>query len=199
MYDLSGPRQGFVKRKTNETDINVSINLDGTGNFQIQSGIAFFDHMLQLFAKHAAFDLELVANGDLAVDGHHTVEDVGICLGLALKQALGDKYGIKRYGQVLLPMDEALVMAVVDLSGRGFLAFDAPIPSQKAGDLETDLVEEFLRAMAINGEFTLHIRLLAGKNTHHIIEAIYKSLGRSLSDAVSTGAAAGIPSTKGIL
>jgi imidazoleglycerol-phosphate dehydratase len=196
---LSRSRQGFVSRKTNETDINVSLDLDGTGIFQIQSGIAFFDHMLQLFAKHAAFDFKLVAHGDLAVDGHHTVEDVGICLGLALKQALGDKYGIKRYGQVILPMDEALVMAAVDLSGRGFLVFDAPMPAQKAGDLETELVEEFLRAMVLNGEFTLHIRLLAGKNTHHIIEAIFKALARSLREAAGTGTVDGIPSTKGIL
>lgn len=196
---MGGPRQGLVNRKTSETEVNLSINLDGTGKFQIQTGLAFFDHMLQLFTRHASFDFDLVAQGDLAVDGHHTVEDVGICLGLALKQALGDKYGIKRYGHALIPMDEALVMAVVDLSGRGFLAFDAPLPAQKTGDFETELVEEFLRALAMNGELTLHIRLLAGKNTHHIIEAIFKALGRCLSDATGPGAGVGIPSTKGVL
>ncbi|MDD4170404.1 MAG: imidazoleglycerol-phosphate dehydratase HisB [Desulfotomaculaceae bacterium] len=189
----------MVSRKTSETEVNLSINLDGTGKFQIQTGLAFFDHMLQLFTRHASFDFDLVAQGDLAVDGHHTVEDVGICLGLALKQALGDKYGIKRYGHAIIPMDEALVMAAVDLSGRGFLAFDAPLPAQKAGDFETELVDEFLRALAMNGELTLHIRMLAGKNTHHIIEAIFKALGRCLSDAAGAGAGVGIPSTKGVL
>ncbi|MDD3654077.1 MAG: imidazoleglycerol-phosphate dehydratase HisB [Desulfotomaculaceae bacterium] len=196
---MGGPRQGFISRKTNETDINLSINLDGTGKYQIQTGLAFFDHMLRLFIRHASYDFDLVAQGDLAVDGHHTVEDVGICLGLAIKQALGNKYGIKRYGNAIIPMDEALVMAAVDLSGRGFLAFDVPMTAQKAGDFETELVEEFLRAMAINGEFTLHIRLLAGKNTHHIIEAVFKALGRSLCDATAGGIGVGIPSTKGIL
>jgi len=193
------PRKGLVIRKTNETDIKASLSLDGAGSCQVQTGIAFFDHMLQLFAKHSSFDLELVARGDLAVDGHHTVEDVGICLGRAIKEALGEKYGINRYGQAFIPMDEALVMAVVDLSGRGFLAFDVPLPAQRVGDFETELVEEFLRAMAINGEFNLHLRLLAGKNTHHIIESIFKAVGRSLREAAGINGRGDIPSTKGTL
>ncbi|OPY57332.1 MAG: Imidazoleglycerol-phosphate dehydratase [Pelotomaculum sp. PtaU1.Bin035] len=196
---MNGLRKGLISRKTNETEINVSLNLDGAGNFQIETGLPFFDHMLQLFTKHSSFDLELVARGDLAVDGHHTVEDAGICLGRAIKSALGGKYGINRYGHAIIPMDEALAMAVVDLSGRGFLAFDVALPAQRIGNFDTELVEEFFRAVATNGEFNLHIRLLAGNNTHHIIESIFKALGRSLREATSAGNGEGIPSTKGTL
>lgn len=196
---MDEPRQSIVSRKTKETEINVTLNLDGAGVSWINTGLPFFDHMLQLFAKHSSFDLELTARGDLAVDGHHTVEDAGICLGQALKKALGEKYGINRYGHAVIPMDEALTLAAVDLSGRGYLAFEAPMPSPRVGDFDTELVEEFLRALALNGEFNLHIRLLAGKNTHHVIESIFKALARSLREAVATGGGGGIPSTKGTL
>jgi len=196
---MSKLRKGVVSRKTSETEINISINLDGAGVFQAQTGLSFFEHMLHLFAKHSSFDLELIAQGDLAVDGHHTVEDAGICLGRAIKEALGDKHGIKRYGHAIIPMDEALALAVVDLSGRGFLAFDVSLPAQRVGDFETELVEEFLRAMAINGEFNLHVRLLAGKNTHHIIESVFKSLGQALREAVAMSGRDEVPTTKGIL
>jgi len=196
---MSRLRKGTVSRKTSETEINLTVDLNGTGAFRIQTGLPFFEHMLQLFAKHASFDLEIAAQGDLAVDGHHTVEDAGICLGRAIKEALGGKQGIKRYGSAIIPMDEALALVAVDLSGRGFLAFDAPMPAQRVGDFETELVEEFLRAMAMNGEFNLHVRLLAGKNTHHIIESIFKALGHSLREAVAASGMSGIPTTKGVL
>lgn len=196
---MSDLRKAKVDRKTNETIIDVSINLDGTGTSRLETGIPFFEHMLQLFAKHASFDLELTAQGDLIVDGHHTVEDAGICLGRAIKEALGGKQGINRYGSAIIPMDETLVLTAVDLSGRGFLVFDVPLPAQRVGDFESELVEEFLRAMAINGEFTLHVRLLSGKNTHHIIEAVFKALGRSLREAVGASGMSGLPSTKGVL
>ncbi|MCG9967823.1 imidazoleglycerol-phosphate dehydratase HisB [Pelotomaculum terephthalicicum JT] len=196
---MSRLRKGTVSRKTGETEINLTVDLDGTGAFRIQTGLPFFEHMLQLFAKHASFDLEIAAQGDLAVDGHHTVEDAGICLGRAIKEALGGKQGIKRYGSAIIPMDEALALVAVDLSGRGFLAFDAPMPAQRVGDFETELVEEFLRAVAMNGEFNLHVRLLAGKNTHHIIESIFKALGHSLREAVAASGMSGIPTTKGVL
>lgn len=192
-------RQSIVSRKTKETEINVTLNLDGAGVSWINTGLPFFDHMLQLFARHSSFDLELTARGDLAVDGHHTVEDAGICLGRALREALGEKHGINRYGHAVVPMDEALTLAAVDLSGRGYLAFEAPMPSPRVGDFDTELVEEFLRALALNGEFNLHIRLLAGKNTHHVIESIFKALARSLKEAADLGGGAGIPSTKGTL
>lgn len=196
---MSEPRKSMISRKTKETEINVTLNLDGSGVYWVSTGLPFFDHMLQLFAKHSSFDLELTARGDLAVDGHHTVEDAGMCLGRAMKEALGEKYGINRYGHAIIPMDEALTMAAVDLSGRGFLAFDAPMPATRVGDFDTELVEEFLRALAVNGEFNLHIRLMAGKNTHHIIESIFKALARSLREAAATGGGSGIPSTKGTL
>jgi len=196
---LDGTRQGIISRKTKETEINVTLDLDGAGVFWINTGLPFFDHMLQLFAKHSSFDLELTARGDLAVDGHHTVEDAGICLGRAFREALGEKHGINRFGHAFVPMDEALTLVAVDLSGRGFLAFEAPMPSPRVGDFETELVEEFLRALALNGEFNLHIRLLAGKNTHHVIESIFKALACSLKEAVALSGGVGIPSTKGTL
>lgn len=193
-------RLAEIKRTTAETDIELRLNLDGEGNYQVNTGVGFFEHMLCLWTKHGAFDLDLKALGDLHVDAHHTVEDVGICLGQALKKALGNKAGIIRYGSAIIPMDEALALAAVDLSGRGFLVYDVPLPSSRLGDFDTELVEEFLRALAMNGEFTLHIRLLAGNNTHHIIEAIFKALGRALRQAVSQDARGrGVPSTKGVL
>jgi len=192
------PRESLVNRKTLETEVNISFSLDGEGVYFVNTGQPFFDHMMQLFCKHSSFNMELTARGDLAVDGHHTVEDVGLCLGLAIKRALGEKNGINRYGHAIIPMDEALAMVAVDLSGRGFLAFDAPMPAARVGDFETELLQEFFRALAISGEFTLHIRLLAGTNTHHIIEAIFKGLGRVLREA-TTYIGGGIPSTKGAL
>ncbi|WP_027363286.1 imidazoleglycerol-phosphate dehydratase HisB [Desulfotruncus alcoholivorax] len=189
-----------INRETKETAITVSINLDGSGKADIATGVPFLDHMLELLAAHSKIDLEIKASGDMAVDGHHTVEDVGICLGLAIKDALGDKNGIERYGHVLLPMDESLVAVALDFSGRGFLAFDVTMPSSRVGEFDTELVEEFLRAMAVNGSLTLHVRLLAGKNTHHIIEAVFKALGRALRSAVVVvDPAGGVPSTKGVL
>jgi imidazoleglycerol-phosphate dehydratase len=195
---MSGVRAGSVKRRTGETEISVSLKLDGEGRYSVDTGLPFFDHMLQLFCKHASYDLELTAHGDLQVDGHHTVEDAGICLGLALKDALGDKQGINRYGHALVPMDEALALVAVDLSGRGFLAFDAGLPAQQLGTFETELVQEFFRALALSGQLTLHIRLLAGVNTHHIIEAVFKGLARAMKDATAY-VGGGIPSTKGTL
>ncbi|KUK83009.1 MAG: Imidazoleglycerol-phosphate dehydratase [Pelotomaculum thermopropionicum] len=192
-------RESYVTRKTKETEINVTLDLDGEGIYWIHTGMPFFDHMVQLLAKHSDINLELTARGDLAVDGHHTVEDAGICLGQAIKKSLGDKTGINRFGHAVVPMDDALALAAVDLGGRGFLAFDAPMPSSRVGDFDTELVEEFLRAVAINGELNLHVRLLAGKNTHHIIEAVFKALACSLKEAFAKGEREGIPSTKGTL
>ncbi len=193
-------RVAGVKRRTGETEIQVQLNLDGQGIYRVKTGVGFLDHMLCLFTRHAGFDLELEARGDLEVDAHHTVEDTAICLGRALKEALGNKEGISRYGHALLPMDEALVLLAVDLSGRGYLACEVSLPSPRVGDFDTELVEEFLRALAMNGEFTLHVRLLAGRNTHHIIEAIFKALGRALKAAVAPDPRmAGVPSTKGLL
>lgn len=193
-------RRAQVSRRTGETEVALSLNLDGTGVYRVETGLPFFDHMLSLWARHGAFDLEVTARGDLAVDGHHTVEDVGICLGRALKEAVGEKAGITRYGHACIPMDEALALAVVDLSGRGFLAFQVNLSASRVGDFDTELVEEFLRAFAINGEFTLHVQLLAGTNTHHVIEAVFKALGRAVREAVGYDCRLkDIPSTKGVL
>ena len=195
---MSETRTGIVSRKTKETEVNVTLDLDGSGVSWISTGQPFFDHMLQLFSKHSSFNLELTARGDLAVDGHHTVEDAGMCLGKAHGRALGEKQGINRFGYAVVPMDDALVMAVVDLSGRSYLAFDAQMTSPRLGDFDTELIEEFLRAFVTNGQFTLHIRQLAGKNTHHIIEATFKAMALAMKQATAiTGE--GIPSTKGVL
>jgi len=196
---MSESRATYVTRKTYETEINVSLNLDGEGVYWVTTGIPFLDHMLQLFAKHASFDMELTGRGDLAVDGHHTAEDAGLCLGQAIKKTLGEKTGINRYGNAIIPMDDALVMAAVDLSGRGYLAFDVAMPATRIGDFDTELVEEFMRSLALNGEFNLHIRLLSGKNTHHIIEAVFKAVARALKEAVVRTGGEGVPSTKGTL
>ena len=194
-------RTAEVCRKTAETDIRLQLNLDGTGKSRVDSGCGFLDHMLTLFARHGRFDLEAVCQGDTHVDGHHTVEDIGICLGDAFAQTLGDKRGVVRYGSMLLPMDEALILTAVDLSGRGMLCYDLHVPTEKVGAFDTELVEEFLTALARRGEMTIHVRQLAGSNSHHIIEGAFKSLARSLAAAVAIDRrfSQEIPSTKGVL
>ena len=194
-------RCAVIERKTAETDIYLKLELDGTGVSEISTGCGFLDHMLTLVSKHGRFDLELTCKGDTYVDDHHTVEDIGICLGDAFAQALGDKRGVTRYGSMLLPMDEALVLTAVDLSGRGMLCLDVDIPTEKVGSFDTQLVEEFLLAFVRRGDMTLHVRQMAGKNSHHIIEGIFKSMGRSLKVAVAIDPvyAGEIPSTKGVL
>ncbi|HJA26165.1 MAG TPA: imidazoleglycerol-phosphate dehydratase HisB [Candidatus Fournierella merdigallinarum] len=194
-------RTAEVRRTTGETDVTVVLELDGAGRGDIATGCGFLDHMLTLFARHGRFDLTVRAKGDTWVDDHHTVEDVGIALGDAFAKALGDKRGVTRYGDTALPMDEALILTAVDLSGRGLLCCDLAIPTEKVGTFDTQLVEEFLGAFARRADITLHARQLAGQNSHHIIEGTFKSLARSLRAAVAIDpAAAGeIPSTKGVL
>jgi len=194
-------RTSNIKRKTNETDIALYLNLDGSGNSIINSGSGFFDHMLTLFARHGQFDLKVNCLGDKEVDYHHSVEDIGICLGKAFSDCLGEMRGIKRYGSTILPMDEALVLTAVDISGRAHLSFDAYIPSRRVGTFDTELVQEFFEAFVRNANITLHIRTLAGDNTHHIIEGIFKSLGRTLNAAteIDEKNPNQIPSTKGVL
>ena len=194
-------RTSQITRKTAETDIVLSLCLDGTGKSTVNSGCGFLDHMLTLFAKHGRFDLELTCKGDTQVDDHHTVEDIGIALGTAFKEALGDKKGITRYGSCLLPMDEALIVSAVDLSGRGYLAYELNIPTEKVGTFDTELTWEFWIAFVRNAECTLHLRQPAGSNSHHIIEGAFKSVARSLKEAVAIDAAYAdeIPSTKGVL
>ena len=178
-------RVGKMNRATHETQIEVGLNLDGTGKAEVTSGIGFFDHMLNLLAVHGIFDLKVVCSGDLTVDGHHSVEDVGICLGMSLKEALGDKRGIVRYGTCFLPMDESLVMVSVDISGRPFLVCELGELAPMIGNFDTELVEEFLRAFAFNAAITLHVKVLYGKNSHHKVEAIFKALGHALKNAVT--------------
>ena len=194
-------RQSEIIRNTKETKITLALDLDGTGKSEIQSGCGFLDHMLTLFAAHGRFDLTLTCKGDTDVDFHHSVEDVGICLGKAFTQALGDKKGIVRYGSMILPMDEALVLTAVDLSGRSHLSFDLPIRAKKIGTFDTELIEEFFLAFVRNCPMSLHVRMLAGRNAHHIAEGAFKSCARSLRQAVSLDpcAAGVIPSTKGVL
>jgi imidazoleglycerol-phosphate dehydratase len=193
-------RTATIKRQTAETDISANLNIDGTGKSEIATGIGFFDHMLVLLSKHGFFDLELTTEGDLGVDGHHTVEDTGIVLGQALTKALGDKSGIRRYGTVFVPMDEALAMVSLDISGRPFLVFDAVIPSERIGNFDSELTEEFLRALSVHAGLTLHVRVLSGKNSHHIVEAIFKALGRALDEATAKDdRIVGVMSTKGML
>ena len=188
-----------INRKTAETDISLSLNLDGTGKSAIDSGIGFLDHMLTLFAAHGKFDLTVKCCGDTQVDDHHSVEDIGICLGQAFQAALGDKRGITRYGSFLLPMDEALIQTAVDISGRSCLCYDLEIPVEKIGTFDTELVEEFLLAFTRNCPMSLHIKQLAGKNSHHIVEGCFKSLAHSLKAAVALDGSDAIPSTKGVL
>lgn len=193
-------RTARIARKTNETDVVLELDLDGTGRSQIKTGVGFFDHMLELLTKHAVIDLTVTAQGDLHVDQHHTVEDVGICFGQALKQALGGKAGIRRYGHFTLPMEETLVTTAVDLSGRYFLVFQADFPTAKIGDFDSELVEDFWQATAANALCNLHVLLHYGRNSHHISEAIFKSTARALRMAVELDArVSGIPSTKGTL
>jgi len=194
-------RTAEYTRKTNETDIALTLLLEGSGKSSIQSGCGFLDHMLTLFARHGRFDLTLTCKGDTYVDYHHTAEDIGIALGAAFQRALGDKAGITRYADTTLPMDEALIMTAVDISGRALLCYGAAIPTQKVGDFDTELVEEFWQGFVRRAGITLHIRQLAGSNSHHIIEGIYKSAARSLRKAVTIEAdlAHEIPSTKGVL
>lgn len=194
-------RTGTIHRKTKETDIEMQLCLEGTGQAAIDTGIGFLDHMLTLFAAHGRLDLRLSCKGDLQVDCHHTVEDIGICLGKALRAALGDMAGICRYGHMILPMDEALILCAADFSGRSHLSYAVNLRAKKVGTFDTELVQEFLLALVRNAEMTLHVQQLAGTNTHHIIEGIFKALGRTMRQcvAVDLQMAGEIPSTKGVL
>jgi imidazoleglycerol-phosphate dehydratase len=193
-------RQSDIHRETAETKIQLSIILDGTGKCDVQTGVGFLDHMLTLFARHSLIDLSVHAKGDLEVDAHHTTEDVGICLGQAIRQALGDKSGIRRYGHITLPMEETLVTTAIDLSGRSYLVFTAPIPAAKIGDFDSELVEDFWQAFSANALCNLHILLHYGRNSHHIAEAIFKSVARSLRLAIEIDPRQlGVPSSKGTL
>ncbi len=194
-------RKSEISRKTNETSITLSLCLDGTGKSEIDTGIGFLNHMLDLFAKHGRMDLSVKCNGDTEVDFHHSAEDIGIVLGQALKEAVGDKKGIKRYGNMLLPMDEALILASLDLSGRAYLKYGLEIPTEKVGEMDTELVEEFFVSFVRNADMTLHIKQLDGKNSHHIIEGAFKAVARALKEAVCIDEKAKdeIPSSKGLL
>jgi imidazoleglycerol-phosphate dehydratase len=193
-------RTASIQRKTNETEIYLELNLDGSGQADVKTGVGFLDHMLELLAKHGAFDLRVAARGDLHVDQHHTVEDTGICLGQAFREALGDKAGIRRYGHFTLPMEETLVTVAVDLSGRYALAFNAPLPSPKIGAFDSELLEDFWQAFAANTLCNLHVLLHYGRNSHHIAEAVFKGTARALRMAVETDPRmTGVPSTKGSL
>lgn len=194
-------RTAEVERNTNETKIKISLNLDGRGESSIDTGVGFMDHMLTLFAKHGRFDLDVICKGDTEVDDHHSVEDIGIALGTAFKNALGDKKGIVRYGNMTLPMDEALILTAVDLSGRCYLNYRLDIPTEKVGDFDTELVSEFFMGFARASESTIHLIRIDGSNSHHIIEGTFKSIARSLKTAVSfeAGFEDDMPSTKGVL
>ena len=197
---MQGRRCAAVARVTRETDVHVAIDLDGDGHASISTGVGFFDHMLDAFGRHGLFTLEVTATGDTQVDDHHTVEDVGIVLGQAVRQALGDARGITRYGQSLLPMDETLVLAAADVSGRGQAHVELPVPSQKVGTFDTELAREFFIAFAANAGITLHVRLVCGENSHHILEAAFKAVARALMAAVRLDdRVTGVPSTKGAL
>ncbi len=193
-------RTATINRTTKETSIKLVLSLDGQGQPALGTGVPFLDHMLTHVAVHGLFDLTIQASGDTEVDDHHTVEDVGIALGQALQQALGDRAGIRRYGDAIVPMDEALALVAVDLSGRGVLGWEGSFPTQRIGQFDTELVEEFLRALAREGRLTLHVRLLAGRNSHHMAEAVFKALGRALREAVEIDPRrSGVPSSKGQL
>jgi imidazoleglycerol-phosphate dehydratase len=193
-------RQATIERTTSETEITVKLNIDGKGDSNIDTGVGFFDHMLTLFAKHGFFDLEVSAKGDLEVDGHHTVEDVGICLGKAFSEALGNKAGITRYGFFVLPMNEALATVSLDISGRPFLAYNMDLSASHVGGFDTDLTHEFFQAFITNAGVTLHIRLQAGSNPHHVIEAVFKAFGKALDLACTVDSRVdGVQSTKGML
>lgn len=194
-------RTSEIIRNTAETQITLKLDLDGTGKSSIATGVGFLDHMLTLFARHGRFDLEVTCKGDTQVDFHHTTEDIGIALGKAFSEALGEKRGIVRYGSTILPMDETLILSAVDISGRSYLAYDCTLPTQKVGDFDTELGEEFWLGFVRNADVTLHIRQLAGSNSHHILEGTFKSVARTLRDAVAVDPAFKdeIPSTKGVL
>jgi imidazoleglycerol-phosphate dehydratase len=193
-------RTASISRKTNETQIELSLNIDGSGESQLETGVPFLTHMLDLFAKHGQFDLKVNANGDTEIDDHHTTEDIGICLGHVLKEALGDKKGIKRYGSATIPMDETLATVVVDLSNRPHFEMRAEFPSQKVGTFDTELVQEFLWKLALEARMNLHVVVHYGQNTHHIIEAIFKAMARALDEATMIDPRVkGVPSSKGML
>ncbi len=193
-------RTATINRTTNETEVTVSLNLDGRGQSAVKTGVQFLDHMLTLFAKHGLFDLEVSCKGDLGVDAHHSVEDIGICLGLAIEKALGDKKGVVRFAHAYFPMDEALARVVADLSGRPYLVYNVDVKRERVGELDSDLVEEFWKALASNARMNVHIELLYGRNMHHIFEAVFKAAARALSLATRMDARVeGIPSTKGVL
>jgi imidazoleglycerol-phosphate dehydratase len=196
----SSNRTSSVSRKTNETDIQLQFQLDGTGVSEIETDVPFLNHMLDLFTKHGQFDLKVTARGDIEIDDHHTVEDIGICLGQTLREALGDKRGIKRYASVFVPMDEALAQVVIDISNRPHFEYRATYPSQTVGSFSTELVQEFLWKLALEARITLHVIVHYGQNTHHMIEAVFKALGRALDEATSIDPRVqGVPSTKGVL
>jgi imidazoleglycerol-phosphate dehydratase len=189
-----------IVRQTKETDIRLRLDLDGSGRSDVRSGVGFLDHMLDLFARHSLMDLQVSCQGDVQVDAHHSTEDIGICLGQAIDQAIGDKAGIRRYGHIILPMDETLVTCAVDLGGRPYWAWNAPMPSPKIGEFDSELVADFWQAVAFNGRMNLHVLLHYGRNTHHISEAIFKGLARTLRDATERDPRnQGVPSTKGSL
>jgi imidazoleglycerol-phosphate dehydratase len=193
-------RTATISRNTNETQVSVTLNLDGTGNGNIETGVQFLDHMLNLFAKHGIFDLDISCKGDLGVDAHHSVEDIGICLGSALEKALGDKRGIVRFAHAYFPMDETLVRVVVDLSGRPYLVYNVNVEREHVGALESDLIEEFWKAVVTHARLNVHVELLYGRNTHHIFEAMFKAAARALSLATRIDPRVqGVPSTKGVI
>jgi imidazoleglycerol-phosphate dehydratase len=193
-------RTGTVERRTGETEVRVALTLEGSGAGRRETGVGFLDHMLDLLARHGRLDLEVQASGDLQTGAHHTVEDVGICIGQALDRALGERRGITRYGSATVPMDEARALCAIDISGRGLLAFEAELPPGAIGNFDHELVEEFLRALAANAKLTLHVSVQAGSNAHHVIEAMFKALARALRDAAAIDPSEqGVPSTKGTL
>jgi imidazoleglycerol-phosphate dehydratase len=193
-------RTATINRKTNETDIAVALNLDGSGRSNVQTGVQFMDHMLNLFAKHGIFDLDVSCKGDLGIDAHHSVEDIGICLGLALEKALGDKKGLVRFAHSYFPMDESLVRVAVDLSGRPYLVYRVKVEHERVGELDSDLMEEFWKAVVTHARMNLHVELLYGRNTHHIFEAVFKAAARALCLATRMDSRIqGVPSTKGVL
>ena len=192
-------RRADISRTTGETDVRLLLELDGAGEGVRETGVGFFDHMLDAVARHAGFDLDVRVQGDLETGPHHTVEDTGLALGAALDEALGDRTGIERYGHAVVPMDEARAGAAIDLSGRPFTAFEADVPPVRIGDFDADLAEEFFRAVANTANLTLHLRLEAGSNTHHIVEALFKAFARALRAAVAETGSSGVPSTKGVL
>ncbi len=194
------PRKGSIRRKTNETDISLKLNLDGEGTSRLETGVPFLTHMLDLFARHGQFELDVDANGDTEIDGHHTTEDIGICLGQAFAKALGDKKGIRRYGNAFVPMDEALAQVVVDLSNRPHFEFKGEFPNERVGDFDVELVHEFLWKFALEARMNLHVIVHYGRNTHHMIEAVFKALARALDEATMLDPRIkGVPSTKGML